>query len=127
MAEDCKNALREISSGCCFDTLTEEGRLHCDVFGALAPRKKNFNRSMSFNKTLSVNTVTTEGDELDALNLDSLEAMEKQLKAFKVSQSDNQHDRPKVARSSSCIMGKNSKASSIDLLKKKKKRQTLFK
>lgn len=108
MAEDCKNALRDISSGCCFDTLTEEGRLHCDVFGALNPRKQNiFNRRITF---------------------DSLEDMEEQLTELKVvSESDhvvkNRHHRPTVHRSSSCnMMGKNSKASAIDPLKKKKKR-----
>ena len=77
------------------------------MFGALNPRKQN-----SFNRRIT---------------LDSLEDMEKQLAELKVSESDhvvkNRHHRPTVHRSSSCnMMGKNSKASAIDPLKKKKKR-----
>ena len=39
MAEGCKDALREISSQDCFDAITKDGRLHCDVFGALSSKK----------------------------------------------------------------------------------------
>ena len=48
MAEGCKNVLREISPQGCFNTITEDGRLHCDVFGALSSRKKYSKRNQSY-------------------------------------------------------------------------------
>ncbi len=33
MAEECKSALKIISSVTCIDNMVDEGRLHCDVFG----------------------------------------------------------------------------------------------
>jgi len=35
MAEDCKQAMRDISSPSCIDKMEKENRLHCDVFGAI--------------------------------------------------------------------------------------------
>ncbi|KAL7542688.1 hypothetical protein ACHAXR_011997 [Thalassiosira sp. AJA248-18] len=40
MAEDCQDAMRNMSPDC-FDAITQEGRLHCDVFGALSPPKQS--------------------------------------------------------------------------------------
>ena len=40
MAEECKAALKGISSASCIDSMVEEGRLHCDVFGAVNNSKK---------------------------------------------------------------------------------------
>lgn len=39
MAEECKCAIQEICSKDCFDVMKEDGRIHCDVFGAVAPKK----------------------------------------------------------------------------------------
>lgn len=93
------------------------------MFGSLVPRKTNVNRSALFGRTRSTNTVTTEGDELDtSLKRDSFDCTEKQLETFKDNQSEDRR-----RRSLSCIMEKDSKAPSIELLKGKKKMQTLFK
>ena len=48
MAEDAKRAFSDISSPGCFDALTEEGRLHCDVFGALSSGRKKASRVASY-------------------------------------------------------------------------------
>ena len=48
MAEDCKRALRDISSPESFDAIVENGRLHCDVFGALSSQKIRVNRNRSY-------------------------------------------------------------------------------
>lgn len=36
MAEGCKTALQEILPQDCFDSITKDGRIHCDVFGAVS-------------------------------------------------------------------------------------------
>eukprot|EP00581_Thalassiosira_minuscula_P018097 CAMPEP_0183714154 /NCGR_PEP_ID=MMETSP0737-20130205/8790_1 /TAXON_ID=385413 /ORGANISM="Thalassiosira miniscula, Strain CCMP1093" /LENGTH=1265 /DNA_ID=CAMNT_0025943059 /DNA_START=110 /DNA_END=3907 /DNA_ORIENTATION=+ len=36
MAEGCKKALKDILPHDCFDSASKDGRIHCDVFGALA-------------------------------------------------------------------------------------------
>ncbi len=40
MAEDCKISLCAISSQDLFNSIVEDGRLHCDVFGALFPKSR---------------------------------------------------------------------------------------
>lgn len=40
MAEESKSALKDISSEYCIDKMVEEGRLHCDVFGAVNTSNK---------------------------------------------------------------------------------------
>jgi len=61
MAEGCKDALRDLSSQDCFDAITEDGRLHCDVFGALSSKKASKKRHQSYRLTDLVD------DELDDL------------------------------------------------------------
>lgn len=62
MAEECKDALREIVQNS-FDAIIEEGRLHCDVFGALSSKKKK-------NDTMKRNTSYTFGDLLQDEDFD---------------------------------------------------------
>jgi sulfite reductase alpha subunit-like flavoprotein len=66
MAEECKDALREISQDC-FDALTNDGRLHCDVFGALS-EKKLFSMRNSFTIGQSWNGEPGELDDLECLD-----------------------------------------------------------
>jgi len=61
MAEGCKDALLELSTQDCFDAITKDGRLHCDVFGALCSKKSNIKRHQSYRLTDLVD------DELDDL------------------------------------------------------------
>ena len=48
MAEDCKNALRDVTSQDTLDAINKEGRLHCDVFGTLSSPKKQTKRNISY-------------------------------------------------------------------------------
>ena len=57
MAEDCKNALRDISpQESDFDAITQEGRIHCDVFGALTSSRmmKYSSKHNKSSKSLSI-------------------------------------------------------------------------
>ena len=39
MVEEYKTVLQEIASPDCFNAIDEDGRIHCDVFGAPATKK----------------------------------------------------------------------------------------
>ena len=90
MAEDCKSALCDITNQKTFDAITEGGRLHCDVFGALAPRKKQMKRHVSY----------TMGDILDEELGDSFDIDE----LFKPSMNGRARGGGGADLSSSCII-----------------------
>ena len=73
MAEDCKNALRDISpQESDFDAITQEGRIHCDVFGALTSSRmmKYSSKHNKSSKSLSIDDFSDldiSGDSRDTL------------------------------------------------------------
>jgi sulfite reductase alpha subunit-like flavoprotein len=52
MAEDCKISLCAISSQDLFDSIIEDGRLHCDVFGALLPQRTHVSKRKTWSPYL---------------------------------------------------------------------------
>ena len=114
MAEDCKNALRDISpQESDFDAITQEGRIHCDVFGALtSSRMVKYSSKHKSSRSLSIDDfsdIDTSGDSRDLLELYSIPS--KKRSSFGDVSKRKQRSGRRISKgrsplTSSCIIGR---------------------
>ena len=114
MAEDCKNALRDISpQQSDFDAITQEGRIHCDVFGALtSSRMVKYSSKHKSLRSLSIDDfsdIDTSGDSRDLLELYSIPS--KKRSSFGDVSKRKQRSGRRISKgrsplTSSCIIGR---------------------